>query len=338
MLAGGLLFVIEGGYKAVEEKYRNRIFKIKENIASVVVGKEQVTELLLAALLAGGHVLLEDLPGTGKTLLARTLAGTLNLDFGRVQFTPDLMPSDMTGIHYFNQKTCEFEFRSGPVFAGLLLADEINRATPRTQASLLEAMEERQVTIDGETRKLPDPFFVIATQNPVESSGTFPLPEAQMDRFLMKIPVGIPEKEAEKEILLRFQYEQQHPLRKLESVCSLSELTELKAAAEQVYVHPLLLDYLVELVRATRNASAVGVLSGASPRGSLALLKAVKAYALISGRDFVVPEDIRKLAVPVLAHRLVMPKLYGSNTLPEVVIETILGTVNVPVENWNIPG
>ncbi len=322
----------------MEEKYREKVRQIQENIASVVVGKETVTKCLLSALLAGGHVLLEDLPGTGKTLLARTVAGTLDLKFGRVQFTPDLMPSDVTGIHYFNQKTCEFEFRRGPVFAGLLLADEINRATPRTQASLLEAMEERQVTMDGETRRLPEPFFVIATQNPVESAGTFPLPEAQMDRFLMKLSVGIPQKEEEKEILLRFQHEREHPLKRLECVCSVEELAELKEEAERIYIHPQLVDYLVELVRATRDSQQYGVLSGVSPRGTLAFLKAVKAYAMIQGRDYVVPEDIKELAVPVLAHRLVMPKVYGSHTLPEHVIRKILETVSVPVEDWEIPG
>ncbi|MGN0157667.1 MAG: AAA family ATPase [Brotaphodocola sp.] len=321
----------------MEQQLLFRIGKIKEAMASVVVGKESVTDFLLSAFLAGGHVLLEDLPGTGKTLLAKTLAGTLDLDFGRVQFTPDLMPSDVTGIHYFNQKECEFQFRPGPVFAGLLLADEINRATPRTQSSLLEAMEEHQVTIDGETRQLPDPFFVIATQNPVESAGTFPLPEAQMDRFLMRLSVGIPGKEEEKEILLRFQHSAEHPFVSLKPVCSREELLKLKKAAEQIYVHPQLMDYLLDLVRATRESGRFGVISGVSPRGSLALLKASKAYALIQGREYVVPEDIKGLAVPVLAHRLVMPKTYGSSALPETVIMKILENVKVPVENWDIP-
>ncbi|MDO5551518.1 MAG: AAA family ATPase, partial [Lachnospiraceae bacterium] len=222
-----------------------KIEELKSAIGTVIVGRQDAVELLLAAVIAGGHVLLEDLPGTGKTLLAKTLARVMGLEFGRVQFTPDLMPSDVTGINYYNQKAGEFIYRKGPVFANILLADEINRATPRTQSSLLEAMEERQVTVDGETRKLPEPFFVIATQNSVESAGTFPLPEAQMDRFLMKLSLGLPGKEEEKQILERFERMEENPYDKLRSVCSRQELMDLQREGEAVYIHPQLLDYLV---------------------------------------------------------------------------------------------
>lgn len=316
------------------EKSREILKAVKEAVGTVIVGKDETINQLLAAVIAGGHVLLEDLPGTGKTLLAKTLAKAVSLDFGRVQFTPDLMPSDVTGINYYQQKTGEFVFRKGPVFANILLADEINRATPRTQSSLLEAMEERQVTVDGESRRLPDPFFVLATQNPVESAGTFPLPEAQMDRFLMKLSVGFPKKEEEKAILQKFAKSQENPLDSLSPVCTKEDLILLKQAGEQVYLHPELLDYLVNIVQETRKQKDLGIMAGVSPRGSLAFLKAVKAYALVLGRDYVVPEDIHKLAVPVLAHRLVMPRTYMDSSSEDKVIRQVLNQVPVPTEDW----
>lgn len=322
-----------------------KIEELKSAIGTVIVGRQDAVELLLAAVIAGGHVLLEDLPGTGKTLLAKTLARVMGLEFGRVQFTPDLMPSDVTGINYYNQKAGEFIYRKGPVFANILLADEINRATPRTQSSLLEAMEERQVTVDGETRRLPEPFFVIATQNPVESAGTFPLPEAQMDRFLMKLSLGLPGKDEEKQILGRFERMEENPYDNLRPVCSRQELMALQREGEAVYIHPQLLDYLVEVVQATRGtwAKEQGAFAGVSPRGSLAFLKAAKAYALVQGRGYVVPEDIKKLAVPVLAHRLVLGASYGYGSVSydegqvgrgEALILHILDTVPVPTEEW----
>ncbi len=313
---------------------QEKIMEIREAVSSVIVGKEKAVKLLLSAILAGGHVLLEDLPGTGKTLLAKTLAKTMDLEFGRIQFTPDLMPSDVTGIHYYDQKTGSFVFRKGPVFANILLADEINRATPRTQSSLLEAMEERQVTADGETMGLSAPFFVIATENPVESAGTFPLPEAQLDRFLIRMESGLPEKEEERTILERFAGDGPDPLAALTPVCSRGELMALQAASRQVYAHPQLMDYMVELVRATRETGKLEISAGVSPRGSLALLRMARAYALVQGRDYVTPEDVQELAVPVLAHRLVMTHTYGGGRSPQEVIRRVMEQVAVPTEEW----
>ena len=313
----------------------HKLQEICQAVSLVVVGQERTRDLILAAFLAGGHVLMEDLPGTGKTLMAKTLAKTMDMEFGRVQFTPDLMPSDVTGIHYYNQKAGEFQFKKGPVFSNILLADEINRAAPRTQSSLLEAMEERQVTIDGESWALPDPFFVIATQNPVERGGTFPLPEAQMDRFLMKIGTGLPNREQEKMILRRFAQRQENPYRELKPVCSHQEFIALMRKAEEVYIHPQLLDYVVEIVAATRENKTLDITAGASPRGSLALLRSAKALALVKGREYVTPEEIKELAVPVLAHRLVLPGIYGQNAAPQEIIRRILSQVPVPTEEWD---
>ena len=306
------------------------IQKIKANISGVIVGKEQVIDLLLAALIAQGHVLLEDVPGTGKTMLAKSLAKSIDASFSRIQFTPDLLPSDVTGLNYYNQKEGEFCFRQGPVFCNILLADEINRATPRTQSSLLECMEERQVTIDGETKTLKAPFFVIATQNPIETAGTFPLPEAQLDRFLMQISMGLPSQQEELAILNRFLTAS--PFDEIRPVCSGRELVSLQSAGMQVYIHPDLLQYMVSLVSGTRGHS--GALAGVSPRGTLALSRAARAFALVQGRDFVAPEDIKTLAVPVLAHRIVMPGILGTEKSAAALVEELLDKLPVPTENW----
>ncbi len=307
-----------------------RIQRIKENISRAVIGHQDTADLLLTALLSCGHVLLEDVPGTGKTLMAKALSRSLNLSFSRVQFTPDLLPSDITGLNYFDQKESQFVLRKGPVFTHILLADEINRATPRTQSSLLEAMEERQVTIDGDTLLLEQPFFVIATENPVETAGTYPLPEAQLDRFLMKISMGYPKREEELEILDRFGSD--NPLDALDPVCTWDDLRALIHTARQVYFHPLLKGYLVDFIQATRHDGQV--INGVSPRGSLALLRAVKSYAFIKGRDFVVPEDIKMLAVPVLAHRLTTVQSFSSSSSSRQIIERLLSTVLLPTEDW----
>lgn len=308
------------------------LFRIKENVSKVMIGKEHVTELLLAALAAGGHILLEDVPGTGKTVLARALAKSMDLQFSRVQFTPDLLPSDVTGLSFFNQEKGKFEFKEGPVFTNLLLADEINRATPRTQSSLLECMAEGQVTVDGITRGLGSPFFVIATQNPVETLGCFPLPEAQMDRFLMKITMGNLTAEEERAMLDRYIHAE--PLQNLEAVCRLEEIAELQKKCKEVYVHEDLRDYIVNMVQATRgNAGAVA--AGVSPRGTLALLRAAQGYAMVQGRDFAVPEDIKEVAVSVLAHRLLTE--YGNEQEKVQTVERLLLSVPVPTENWERP-
>ena len=308
----------------------SKITAIRENIQKVIIGKTENIDLILSALLAGGHVLLDDVPGTGKTVLAKSLARSVDARFNRVQFTPDLLPSDVTGMNYFDQKESAFVLRKGPVFCNILLADEINRATPRTQSSLLECMEERQVTIDGETMPLSEPFFVIATQNPVETTGTYPLPEAQLDRFLIQISMGMPNPEEELRIMERFMTEE--PLQTLEAVCSLEELASMRKEYKNVYIHPELMNYIVNIVQATRNSAEI--VSGVSPRGTLALLKAVRAYAFIQGRDYVVPEDIKLLCGPVLAHRLVFPRGLQGMDAGLRLMDKILQSVEVPTEEW----
>lgn len=304
--------------------------KIKENVGKVMIGKEQVTDLLLASLAAGGHVLLEDVPGTGKTVLARSLAKSMEFRFGRVQFTPDLLPSDVTGLSYFNQEEGKFVFKEGPVFANLLLADEINRATPRTQSSLLECMAEGQVTVDGVTRKLEEPFFVIATQNPVETIGCYPLPEAQMDRFLMKIKMGSLSEEEERQMLERFI--DAEPLQSLSSVCTAEEIRSLQKECRKVFVHPDLRDYIVRLTQATRKHENQSIAEGVSPRGTLALLRASQGYAMVQGRDYVVPEDIKFVAEPVLLHRLITD--FADPAQKKTFIQSLLDRIAVPTEDW----
>ncbi len=305
----------------------NTLQRIRDNVSKVMIGKEEVTDLLLTALVAGGHVLLEDVPGTGKTVLAKALSKSVNFQFGRIQFTPDLLPSDVTGLSVFHQDAGEFVFREGPVFSNLLLADEINRATPRTQSSLLECMAEGQVTVDGVTRKLNQPFFVIATQNPVETLGCFPLPEAQLDRFLLKISMGGLSKEEERRMVDR--YITAEPLEEIQAVADVSDIRELQKECRDIYVHEDLRNYIVELVQATRKERHE---SGVSPRGTLALLRASQGYALVSGREYVVPEDIKYVAVPVLAHRMLTES--GSGKANEDHIRGLLNTVALPTEDW----
>ncbi len=303
--------------------------KLVDNIGKVIVGKREVMELVLVALLSEGHLLIEDVPGIGKTMLARATAKSLGCSFKRIQFTPDLLPSDVTGIYYFNQKLSEFEYRPGPIIANIVLADEINRATPRTQSCLLECMQERQVTVDVKTILLPRPFMVIATQNPVELEGTFPLPEAQLDRFLLKIRLGYPSEDEEGAILCRFQ--QENPLDNLSSVIEAKELLELQRLCRQVYVENSVRNYIVALARATRSHQ--GIELGASPRASLGLHLASQALAAIRGRNYVIPDDVKYLAIPVLAHRLIIraeARLRGRSL--QSVVEEVVSTVPVPVE------
>ena len=302
---------------------------IKENVAKVIVGKDDVIEMCLVALLCEGHVLLEDVPGIGKTTLAKALARSIGCSFRRIQFTPDLLPSDVTGILYFNQKTQEFEFRQGPIMAQVVLADEINRATPRTQSALLEAMQERQVTVDVETMSLPRPFVVLATQNPIELEGTFPLPEAQVDRFLMKVALGYPSEPDEHAILLR--YEREDPLDKLAPVVQAEDLLAMQKQVREVLVEESVRDYVVKVVRATRTHAAVEL--GVSPRGTLALYRTAQALAALRDRQFVIPDDVKYLAPPVLTHRIIIsPQTRLRGRRPEEVMAEIVETVPVPVE------
>jgi MoxR-like ATPase len=301
--------------------------RIIENISRVIVGKKESIELLLAALLADGHVLIEDIPGLGKTLLAKSLAKSIAGSFRRVQFTPDLLPADITGFNVYNQQAGQFIFQPGPVMANILLADEINRTIPRTQSSLLESMEERQVTVDGKTYPLLHPFFVMATQNPIELEGTFSLPEAQLDRFLLKIRLGYPEKNEELAILERFQ--EKDPLTELEAVANPGQVVELQHARKGIHVSQPVREYITSIVRATRNHVSLHL--GASPRGSLNLMRAGQAWAVLNERNYVLPDDIKSLAVPVLAHRLILKeeeRLRGETL--EHLLEEIVHGITVP--------
>ncbi len=301
--------------------------KIMDNVSRVIVGKERSIELLLVALLADGHVLIEDVPGLGKTLMAKSLARSIGGAFRRVQFTPDLLPSDITGFNVYNQRTGQFIFQPGPVMANVLLADEINRTIPRTQSSLLESMEERQVTVDGETYRLPHPFFVMASQNPIELEGTFPLPEAQLDRFLLKITLGYPDKEHEISILERFQEED--PLQALAAVADPSELAELQVLRKNIHISHPVKSYIADIVGATRDGGALRF--GASPRGSLGLMRAGQALAALRDREYVLPDDIKYLAGSVLAHRLILreeERLRGRR--PEQILDEIIQRIPVP--------
>ncbi|MBD2847755.1 MoxR family ATPase [Paenibacillus sp. IB182496] len=303
--------------------------RIKGNVAEVIVGKEEMIDRLLIAMITSGHVLLEDMPGTGKTLLAKALAQSLHGTFKRVQFTPDLLPSDLSGIQFFNQQSGDFEFRPGPLFTNVLLADEINRATPRTQSSLLECMEERQVSIDGETHTLAAPFLVIATQNPVEHQGTFPLPEAQLDRFLFKLRMGYPSHEEGLAILKRFRGD--NPLARLRPVAETDELLQAQAAYTAVRVSDDVLDYLLRVVELTRTHESLAV--GVSPRGSQALLRAVQAHAVLQGRDYATPDDVKAMAEPVLAHRVIPVGLQRSRADEAArIVAEVLERAPVPAE------
>lgn len=303
--------------------------KVVVEVERAVVGKRNLLEMVMAASLAGGHILFEDYPGLGKTLIARSFAAALGLDFKRIQFTPDLLPGDITGGYIFNRNRNKFELRKGPVFTNILLADEINRASPKTQSALLEAMQEGQVTLEGETFPLPDPFIVLATQNPIEYEGTFPLPEAQLDRFMVKLSVGYPNMNEEKEILRRRRERMQDEVQ-LRQVLKAKQLPSMRAAVESIHVDADIEGYIAALVHSTRQDRRVSV--GASPRGSLAFLKLARARAALEGRDYVIPDDVKRFAVPVLSHRLILqPEYWMSQSVAGDVIQDLLNKTPVPV-------
>lgn len=308
-----------------------KIQTLRENIQKVIVGKENTIDLLMTALLAKGHVLLEDMPGTGKTKLAKSMAMSIGGKFSRIQFTPDLLPSDITGLNIFDREKNDFVLRKGPVFTNILLADEINRATPRTQSGLLECMEEKQVTIDGEKYQLEEPFLVVATQNPIETVGTFQLPEAQMDRFMMKLSMGFLSKSQEVEVLSC--YKEADPIDSITSVLDVQDIVTMQSEANEVYVHKSMLEYIAGIVEATRKDATI--VMGVSTRGSLSLLRAAKAYAYIQGRDYVVPEDVKTLAVPVLAHRLILNYGYRKEDDNQKRMKEIVEKQPVPTEEFN---
>lgn len=312
-------------------EFQSKAVQMKENVSKVIVGKGNVTDLILTALIAGGHVLLEDVPGTGKTMIAKSFAKSIDAEFARIQFTPDLLPSDITGINYYNQKQGEFVFRKGPVFSNILLADEINRATPRTQSALLECMEEHQVTVDGETRKLGFPFIVIATQNPIETAGTYQLPEAQLDRFLLQISMGYPKQNEELEIIKRFMTDS--PLESLSAVCNADDIKGMVKEAEGVHVDEAIMNYIVDIADKTRNNINIAI--GVSTRGVINMVKAVRAYAYINGRNYVVPEDVYNLAIPVFAHRILLSRGISDLAHREDVMREVIGQCKVPTEDWS---
>jgi len=304
---------------------------IVKNIETVVLGKTTEIELILSAFIAGGHVLLEDVPGTGKTLMAKALAKSFDLSFGRVQFTPDLLPSELCGINYYNPKAGEFTFRHGSLFANIILADEINRATPRTQSGLLESMEEHQITVDGVTYPLPSPYFVIATQNPIETQGTFPLPEAQLDRFLLQLNLGYPQKQQSMEILKNFISSE--PLAEMRSVCSIETFLEMRKSVKDVFIHDDIFSYIMDLSESTREHNAVAL--GISTRGALALARVTRAYCAVKGADFVTPKDVLTLLPYVFCHRMVLKG--GVRNRQDTVLSIlneIIESVTAPVEVW----
>lgn len=306
-----------------------KVQAIQNNVSKVIIGKEEVFQKIMAAFLAGGNVLLEDMPGTGKTKLAKALAASLDAEFGRIQFTPDLLPSDVTGLNIYRQDKGAFEFTAGPVFCNILLADEINRATPRTQSSLLECMEERQVTVDGVTRPMKRPFFLIATQNPVETAGTYPLPEAQIDRFAMQLSMGYPA--MEEELMIIDRYRAQDPLAELTPVCSCEEVLQMQETCRQIYVSESVGKYLVQIIQATREHPSL--MMGVNPRGTLSYLHCVQAYAAIRGREYVTPDDVKELCIPVLGHRIMSYRTGQGGSTGEI-LEEILGRIPVPTEEW----
>ena len=302
--------------------------KIKGNVGKVIVGKEDTVDKIIVCFICSGHVLIEDVPGLGKTKLANSLSRSMNCTFKRIQFTPDLLPSDLTGIYYYNQKNQDFEFRKGPLLSQFVLADEINRATPRTQSALLECMEERQVTVEGNTIKLERPFFVIATQNPVEQFGTFPLPEAQLDRFFMKLSMGYPEAHEEKAMMNRFMTKD--PINDLLAVVTMEDIEYVQNNYTMVHVTEEIKDYIIEIVNATRSHREVEL--GCSPRATLNMMKGSQALAAIRGRDYVIPEDVKELAVPILSHRLMLKNELSSGNKSKSLIEEIISTIEAPLE------